>query len=129
MLLGPLPQAGPAARRGLLGRTRSLRAARTLVVMPDSDERKSPMDGNNLSSSGPFANLLDSWSGWFVVRPVWPHTTRSVPVLARSWRAGKQTSSSRSQLASRRACLVARMACGSVTVIVAAASINVNSKR
>ena len=48
MLLGPLPQAGPAARRGLLGRTRSLRAARTLVVMPDSDERKSPMDGNNL---------------------------------------------------------------------------------
>ena len=51
MLLGPLPQAGPAARRGLLGRTRSLRAARTLVVMPDSDGRKSPVDGNNLKCS------------------------------------------------------------------------------
>ena len=51
MLLGPLPQAGPAARRGLLGRTRSLRAARTLVVMPDSDGRESPMDGNNLKCS------------------------------------------------------------------------------
>jgi hypothetical protein len=31
----------------LLGQTRLLRAARTPVVMPDSDKRKSPMDGNN----------------------------------------------------------------------------------
>ena len=44
-------QAQYGIRRGLLRRTRLLRAARTLVVMPDSDERKSPMDGNNLKCS------------------------------------------------------------------------------
>ena len=51
MLLGPLPRRVRRPGAGCCGRTRSLRAARRLVVMPDSDERKPPMDGNNLQCS------------------------------------------------------------------------------
>ena len=48
MLLGPLLQARYGSGAGCTAGRGLLRAARTLVVMSDNDERKSPMDGANL---------------------------------------------------------------------------------